>query len=371
MTHASTSPLNNSNTATSVNADTDASYEAPLAIDLAERGWLPDAALRWGMRRICGQRLSEEFAQNLETRDARLKSYLSDWSRGPLAIATDDANDQHYELPPAFFEATLGKHLKYSSAYWPQGVADLDAAEAAMLALTCNRAELADGMDILELGCGWGSLSLWMARHYPNARITAVSNSAPQRSWIMQQAAAESLSNLNVITCDINDFSIEQSFDRVVSVEMFEHLRNHALLFKRIRSWLKDDGKLFTHVFCHRELAYPYEPQGDNDWMAYYFFTGGIMPSYELFLHYQQDLQLDKRWWLNGTHYEKTSNAWLDKLDANREDMLSLFEQHYSPSEAARWVQRWRMFYMAVAELFGYQQGQQWGVGHYLFKAQG
>lgn len=366
MTHASTSPLPNSNTPKSASPK----YQAPFSIDLAERGWLPDALLRLGMRRICSERLTEEFAHDLEVRDAKFKGYLADWSRGPLAIATDDANDQHYELPPAFFEATLGTHLKYSSAYWPQGVTDLDAAEGAMLSLTCERAELADGMDILELGCGWGSLSLWMARHYPNARITAVSNSAPQRSWIMQQASMAGIKNLNVITTDINDFAIDQTFDRVVSVEMFEHLRNHGQLFKQIRAWLKPEGKLFTHVFAHRELAYPYEPQGDNDWMAYYFFTGGIMPSYDLFLHYQQDLQLDNRWWMSGQHYEKTSNAWLAKLDAQKVTMQKLFEEHYSPSEAARWVQRWRMFYMAVAELFGYENGQQWGVAHYLFKPQ-
>ncbi len=370
MTHVSTSHLSNSNTPSSEDVEQAGHYRAPLAIDLAERGWLPDSLLRWGMRRICSERLNEEHANDLEARDARFKNYLADWSSGPLAIATEDANEQHYELPPAFFEATLGKHLKYSSAYWPDGINNLDAAETAMLALTCNRAELGDGMNILELGCGWGSLSLWMARHYPNARITAVSNSAPQRGWIMEKATNEGLNNLDVITADINDFSTQQQFDRVISVEMFEHLRNHALLFKRIRGWLRDDGKLFTHVFCHRELAYPYETQGDNDWMARYFFTGGIMPSYNLFLHYQQDLQLDNRWWLSGTHYEKTSNAWLARLDASRDDMLALFEQHYPSSEAARWVQRWRMFYMAVAELFGYDRGQQWGVGHYLFRPQ-
>ena len=237
-----------------------------------------------------------------------------------------------------------------------------------MLTLSCARAELADGMDILELGCGWGSLTLWMAREYPNAQITAVSNSTPQRLWIEQQAQARGLNNIQVVTSDINDFETDQFYDRVVSIEMFEHLRNHRLLFERIAGWLREDGRLFCHVFCHRELAYPYEAQGENDWMAKYFFTGGIMPSYELFLHYQDKLQIVDRWWLSGKHYEKTSNAWLAKQDAQKAELIELFKQHYPADEAARWFQRWRMFFMAVAELFGYENGHQWGVGHYLFK---
>ena len=369
MTHASTSPLTNNNTQDSNAASTVKGYQAPLSIDLAERGWLPDALLRWGMRRICAERLQEEQADNPGAFDLLQREYIQQWREGPLAIATDDANEQHYELPPAFFEKVLGKHLKYSCAFWPDAVQTLDHAEAAMLTLTCARAELADGMDILELGCGWGSLSLWMAREYPRSSITAISNSAPQRQWIEAQAAERGLTNLKIITADINDFDIEQKFDRVVSIEMFEHLRNHAELFRRIRAWLKDDGRLFTHVFCHRELAYPYEAKSDNDWMAQYFFTGGIMPSYDLFLNYQSDLELVNRWWLGGEHYEKTSNAWLAKQDAHRDELVQLFEQHYPPAEAARWFNRWRMFFMAVAELFGYEQGHQWGVGHYLFKA--
>lgn len=368
MTHASTSPLTSSNTSASSAAETGGGYRAPLGIALAEAGWLPDSLLRWGVRRICAQRLDEETANDPGIFDLRQRNYLNEWRNGPLAIATNDANDQHYELPPAFFGAVLGEHLKYSCAYWPEAVDCLDHAEAAMLTLTCARAELADGMDILELGCGWGSLTLWMAREYPNARITAISNSAPQRQFIEQQATARGLDNVRIITTDINDFEADAYYDRVISIEMFEHLRNHELLFKRIAGWLRDDGRLFTHVFCHRELAYPYETKSDNDWMAQYFFTGGIMPSYGLFLNYQQDLELVDRWWLGGEHYQKTSNAWLAQQDAQKDALIRLFKQHYPTAEAARWFQRWRMFFMAVAELFGYDQGRQWGVGHYLFR---
>ncbi len=236
-----------------------------------------------------------------------------------------------------------------------------------MLELTCARAEIKDGMDILELGCGWGSLTLWMAEHYPNALITAVSNSQQQKAFIDNRAKQRGLRNIQVVTTDINDFHILHEFDRVVSVEMFEHVRNHALLFSRIRQWLKTDGKLFTHVFCHREIAYPFESKGQSDWMSRHFFTGGMMPSFELFLHYQDDLKLEDRWWVDGSHYEKTSNAWLARQDHHPAYITSLFEDHYPADEARIMNQRWRMFFMAVAELFGYEKGQQWGVGHYLF----
>lgn len=365
MTSASTSPRTSSNTPACGGVKR---YRPAAAIQLAERGWLPDSLLRWAMRRICAQRLREEHADDPVLFTARQQDYLAQWRNGPLAIATVDANVQHYELPAAFFATVLGKHLKYSCAYWPGNVESLDQAEAAMLDLSCTRAQLADGMDILELGCGWGSLTFWMAREYPNARITAVSNSAAQRQYIEQQAAERGLTNIRVITIDINQFECDQRFDRVVSIEMFEHLRNHAELFGRIRGWLKQDGRLFTHVFCHRELAYPYEVQGETDWMAQYFFTGGIMPSYGLFLNYQQDLELVNRWWLGGEHYEKTSNAWLERQDAARGDLVALFAEHYPAHEASLWFGRWRMFFMAVAELFGYEQGRQWGVGHYLFR---
>lgn len=343
------------------------SQAEPLAIQACERGWVPDSLTRLAVRRLCRQRLVDEHHQQLSKRDALLRQRLQEWQAGPLAIATAEANDQHYEVPPAFYEHVLGRHLKYSCAYWPDGVDSLDAAEAAMLELTCARAQLQDGMDILELGCGWGSLTLWMGQHYPTARITAISNSHQQKEYIDEQARQRGLVNISVITTDINDFDSQQQFDRVVSVEMFEHVRNHALLFSRIKQWLKTDGKLFSHVFCHRELAYPFESKGQSDWMSRHFFTGGMMPSFNLFLHYQQHLKLEDRWWLDGGHYEKTSNAWLAKQDQSRALITGIFEAHYSAQQAKIMNQRWRMFFLAVAELFGYDQGQQWGVGHYLF----
>ncbi len=328
---------------------------------------MPDSLTRLSIRKLCRQRLTDEHHQDLTRRDSVFRQRLSEWKGGPLAIATDKANEQHYEVPPAFYEQVLGGHLKYSCAWFGEGIDDLDAAESAMLELTCARAQLKDGMDILELGCGWGSLSLWMATHYPEARITAISNSHQQRLWIEAQARLRGLKNLQVITADINDFGSTEKFDRVVSVEMFEHVRNHALLFQRIHHWLKPGGKLFTHVFCHRELAYPFESRGQSDWMSRHFFTGGMMPSFELFLHYQGDLKLADRWWIDGRHYEATSNAWLQRLDRERSQLLQVFEDQLSQREARIMLQRWRMFFMAVAELFGYENGQQWGVGHYLF----
>lgn len=334
-------------------------------IDLCERGLVPDAILRAAVRQLSRRRLKEHDAHDPAAVEQLKKEMMAQWHSGPIAIETDAANEQHYELPPAFFEHCLGTHLKYSCGYWPKGVDDLDESEKQMLELSCERAELEDGQQVLELGCGWGSLTLWMARHYPNSQILAVSNSSLQRGYIEKRAAAEGLKNVRVQTCDINTFDPGEAFDRVVSIEMMEHLRNHKLLFERIAGWLKPGGKLFSHVFCHREMLYPYEDRGDDDWMSRYFFTGGIMPSFDYFLLMPQHLQIDQRWWVPGTHYEATSNAWLARTDANRVKILKELEQHYSAADARIWLQRWRMFYIAVAEFFGLEGGTQWGVGHY------
>lgn len=334
-------------------------------IRAAEAGLIPDTLLRFGIRRLSAQRLKEERAGGSSAIAERTRQYLEEWQAGPIALVPEKANEQHYEVPPRFFELTLGRYLKYSCAYWGDGVTDLSTAEAAMLALTCERAELADHQRILELGCGWGSLSLWMAEHYPHAQITSVSNSTPQRQWIEQQAQERGLNNLTVVTADINDFETSQTFDRVVSVEMFEHCRNHQELFRRASGWLATGGKLFTHVFCHRDLYYPYESRGEGDWMARHFFSGGVMPSYDLFTQAQQSLSLENRWWFDGGHYQKTSEAWLDLLDQHRDEVSALFAAQ--GQDGPRATQRWRMFYMAVAEMFGYAGGQEWGVGHYLF----
>lgn len=338
-----------------------------ILIDWAERGRIPDRLLRFGMRRLMGARLRAERGDGGEGQFARYQQRLAGLREGPLALHTDAANVQHYEVPSTFFEHVLGRYLKYSCALWPAGTESLDQAEAAMLQLTCERAGLADGQRILELGCGWGSLSLWMAEHYPGSRITAVSNSASQREFIEARARAAGLDNLEIVTADMNDFSTETQFDRVVSVEMFEHMRNYRELLHRISSWLAPEGRLFVHVFCHRELLYPFETEGSYDWMAEHFFTGGLMPAEQMFAWFQDDLVLEMQWRVDGRHYERTSNAWLARLDAADEEIMKIFSAVYGAAEARRWVQRWRMFFMAVAELFGYDRGRQWFVTHALF----
>jgi cyclopropane-fatty-acyl-phospholipid synthase len=338
-------------------------------IDLCERGLVPDALTRLGIRRLCAQRLREEHDGDAVAAWARFRELLDGLRQSPLAIETEAANRQHYEVPARFFELSLGKRLKYSSCYYPTGRETLDQAEEAMLALYGERAELADGMRILELGCGWGSLTLWMAERFPNARLLGVSNSASQREHILGQCAKRGLNNVEILTRDVNVLDLgERRFDRVVSVEMFEHVRNYRVLFERISGWLDPGGKLFCHVFCHRELMYPFETEGEDNWMGRYFFTGGLMPAADTFLHFQEHLRLEEQWRLSGTHYERTSNHWLENQDRHADEILRLFEDVYGKAEAKVWAQRWRMFWMACAELFGYAGGNEWLVAHYRFQ---
>ena len=336
-------------------------------ISLCENGWIPDSLTRIGIRRLCGQRLRQEYAHDIETADRRFRERLAGLRRSPLAIETDAANRQHYEVPTEFFELCLGRRLKYSSCYYPIGSESLDQAEDAMLALYALRAELADGQRILELGCGWGSLTLWMAEQYPNARITGVSNSATQRAHILGQCNERGLGNVEILTRDVNALNLDTRFDRIVSVEMFEHVRNYQLLFERIAGWLEDDGKLFAHIFCHRYLLYPFDDEGSDDWMARHFFTGGLMPSADTFLHFQDHLSLQERWLLPGTHYQRTANHWLANQDIHRDEVLRVLTATYGADQARLWWQRWRIFWMACAELFGYRNGSEWLVAHYLF----
>ncbi|HVW52130.1 MAG TPA: cyclopropane-fatty-acyl-phospholipid synthase family protein [Trinickia sp.] len=338
-----------------------------------ENGWLPDWLVRAGMRRLMAQRLTDEGAQDGEFRAARLASLIDELSASPIAIETEAANAQHYELPPSFFAAHLGPHLKYSCCLYTDGGSTLENAEEAMLALYERRAALADGQRILDLGCGWGSLSLWLAARYPNAEIVALSNSHGQRAYIEAQAAIRKLENIRVVTGNIASFNAESladggRFDRIVSIEMFEHMKNYRALLARIADWLHPEGKLFVHLFAHRTLAYHFEVRDRSDWMSKYFFTGGTMPSESLLLHFQDDLAVARHWWLNGTHYERTANDWLARLDAAKATVMPILTQTYGPVEASRWLQRWRMFYMAVAELFGFAEGNEWGVAHYLFE---
>lgn len=337
---------------------------------MAEAGVLPDPLVRLGIRNLLSQRL-KTLPESPSTLPDYTTALIDEMDSSPVALCTQDANEQHYELPPAYFELVLGSHKKYSACYWPQGCQDLGRAEAASLTATCDRAQINDGQRILELGCGWGSLTLWMAKHYPNARITAVSNSATQRQWILEQLKICQLNNVSVITADMNSFAPADSgsFDRVVSLEMFEHMRNWRLLFSRVASWLKEDGKFFMHVFCHRNAPYFFADTtstDDRDWMGRYFFAGGLMPSFDLPLSFQEDLSLKERWQWNGEHYSKTLLSWLQKHDANKESIMSLFGDVYG-DQAAIWFQRWRMFYLACAELFAFNDGSEWFVGHYLF----
>jgi cyclopropane-fatty-acyl-phospholipid synthase len=337
------------------------------ALALAERGFLPDWLLRLGMRRLCAQRLREECARDAVAAWERQRRLLRELQGSPVAIHTDAANAQHYELPPRFFQLCLGTRLKYSSCYFARGDETLDEAEEAMLGLYLQRAQLADGQDILELGCGWGSLTLWMAQHYPQSRITAVSNSNPQREFIQARCRALGLDNVRVLTQDVNRLELAHAaFDRVVSIEMFEHMRNYATLLARIASWLRPGGKLFVHIFCHRELAYPFQTEGDDNWMGRYFFTGGLMPAADTLLWFQRDLHIEQQWRLSGIHYARTANAWLANQDAHRSEVGDVLRQAYG-ADAKLWEQRWRMFWMACAELFGYAGGNEWMVGHYLF----
>ena len=338
------------------------------ALEMTEKGMRPDTLVRAGIRRLLRQRLEQITAGDLDQAAMREQAFLEMMRAGPVADVPELANEQHYEVPSFFFETVLGNQRKYSCGYWPDGVEGLDEAEEEALSLTCQHADLANGQRILELGCGWGSLTLYMARHYPDSEIIAVSNSASQAAFIRTQLASEGLSNVTIITADMNDFRAEDSYDRIVSVEMFEHMRNWERLLERIRGWLRPDGRFFMHIFVHRETPYLFEDKGPGDWMSRHFFSGGMMPSAALPLRCQEQLVLEQRWFWPGRHYERTANAWLQKMDHNRAALWPLFEETYGSDFAAIWWQRWRMFFMACAELFGYREGQEWFVAHYCFK---
>lgn len=330
------------------------------ALSAAEKGQLPDDLVRWGIRRLCRERLIEES----ERQDA--DRFVETMRQGPVAPVPEKANEQHYEVPAAFFEKVLGPNLKYSCCYWNAETETLGDAEAEALSVTCSRTRIEDGQDILELGCGWGSLSLWMAEHYPSSRVTAVSNSVPQREFIEECARERELRNLTVVTQDMNDFDTPLRFDRIVSLEMFEHMRNYHELLRRASTWMKPDGKMLVHVFCHRDYAYEFETQGSTDWMGRHFFTGGIMPSRDLLLRFQEHVRLERSWTWSGAHYQKTARAWLDNMDRRKDAILPVLAECYGQDQAERWFHRWRIFFIACEEMWGFEQGQEWIVAHYL-----
>ena len=338
-------------------------------INLIEYGLIPDYFVRKGIKFLCKKRLDEENSGGVETQSNKFIDNIIELKKSKIAIHSDIANQQHYELPPEFFKFCLGKRLKYSCAYYENNKCSLEQAEEAMLRLYEERAQLKDGQDILELGCGWGSLTLWLAERFPNSFITAISNSSAQREHIEEQCSLRNLSNVKVITCDINNLTLTPfSYDRCISIEMFEHMRNYEILFSNIEQWIRPGGKLFVHIFCHRTFLYPFETTGEDNWMGRYFFTGGLMPSADTLLYFQNKLQIEERYLVNGLHYYKTCNDWLKNQDKHRNTIIDLFKKTYGTSDKALlWFNRWRMFYMACAELFAYNNGNEWMVAHYRF----
>jgi cyclopropane-fatty-acyl-phospholipid synthase len=333
-------------------------------VDTAERVPLPDVIIRGAIHRLCS-RTAAKFATGNAESDAW---FADEMAARAIAEHAGAANAQHYELPAAFFAYVLGPNRKYSSCFYKEPASTLQEAEEEALRQTVEHAELADGQSILELGCGWGSLSLWMARRFPHAQVTAVSNSHSQRAFIEGEAARSGLTNLRVVTSDMNVFAPAVRFDRIVSVEMFEHMMNWRELMTRVRSWLKPDGRFFLHIFTHRTGAYLFDHADGDDWIARHFFTGGVMPSHHLIRQYADLFEIEKEWRWSGTHYQRTAHDWLSNFDAHRDAIESVLREVYG-SDTALWMRRWRWFFLATAGLFGYAEGSEWGVSHYRLKA--
>jgi cyclopropane-fatty-acyl-phospholipid synthase len=334
---------------------------------LLDHGLVPEFLIRKGIRSKLRERLEREADRAGAAPAARLKTYASELAAEPIAIETHAANEQHYEVPAAFYEAVLGPHLKYSSGLWREGVTTLGEAEEAMLALSTERAQIVDGQRILDLGCGWGSLSFFLAQRFPNCRILGVSNSHGQRRFIESKARDLGLTNLEIQTCNVNDFHPTERFDRIVSVEMLEHVRNYEALFERMSTWLTPEGRAFVHVFVHDRYAYPFESGSNGSWMGQYFFSGGQMPADRLFQEFPKHMEVEEQWRVSGTHYARTARAWTENLDAHAEDLKPLLAApgDLSGSKALR---RWRIFFLACEELWGFEGGDEWYVSHYRLR---
>lgn len=341
-------------------------------IDLCERGLIPDRLARMGMRALMARRLNDEAADDGEARSRRFNQFLEELRASPIAIEAPAANEQHYEVPAEFFHLHLGPRLKYSCCLYPAGNETLEEAEELMLTHYLERLGVGQDMRVLDLGCGWGSVSLWLAERFRRTQVVGVSNSHGQREFILQRARERGLDNLRIVTGNIAELELPEDvvgegFDRVISIEMFEHMKNYGLLLHKIAGWMKPQARLFVHIFVHKLLAYHFEERNQTDWMTRYFFRGGTMPSENLLLNFQDDLRILKQWWIGGQHYQKTADHWLERMDARKAEIMPVFRSAYG-DDAAIWFQRWRMFYMAVSELFGYAGGNEWGVGHYLFE---
>ena len=334
-----------------------------LVTKLIELGVIPELILRVAIKKLIQKRLLE-IPVNSEVRKSQKANFIEELQSSPIALSTKLANEQHYEVPPAFFQEIMGAHLKYSCGWFDKNTISLDEAEENMLQLYLERLDIKNNQKILDLGCGWGSFSLYAASKFPNSTFVAVSNSNDQIEFINNTATARSLENIKAIKQDMNNLSLDESFDRIISIEMFEHMRNYGALLKKLRSHLHNDGKMFVHIFTHRDHPYPYEVRGPSDWMSKYFFTSGLMPSHDIFSYFEEDLVVEQSWKINGSHYARTCNLWLENHYKNKKTILDIFIGHYP--NPRQWFVRWQLFFLACEKLFAYNGGREWFVSHYL-----